>query len=93
VLPVVDATILGNEVDGVVFVVGSRLVAIESAKNAVERLRHTQSNILGCIISMIKEKNLGYYQHYYGSDYYYGEDDTVKIEKKSWWKSPQKAKT
>src|SRR3989338_4286847 len=92
VLPVVDATILGNEVYGVVFVVGSRLVAIESAKNAVERLRHTQSNILGCIISMIKEKNLGYYQHYYGSDYYYGEDDTVKIEKKSWWKSTQKSK-
>ncbi|MBI3599668.1 MAG: polysaccharide biosynthesis tyrosine autokinase [Nitrospinae bacterium] len=62
VLPVVDATVLGSEVDGVIFVVGSRLVAIESAKNSVERLRHVQSNILGCIISMIKRGKIGYYR-------------------------------
>ena len=66
VLPIVDATILGSEVDGVVVVVGSRLVAIESAKDAVERLRHTRSNILGCIVNMVKEREVGYYRHYYG---------------------------
>jgi len=92
VLPVVDATVLASEVDGVVFVVGSRLVAIESAKNAVERLQHVQSNILGCIISMITKRNIGYYQHYYGSDYYYGEDEPPKLEKKSWWEKLSKNK-
>ena len=86
VLPVVDATVIANEVDGVLFVVGSRIVAIESARYAVERLRHVQSNILGCIISMIKKRKIGYYQHYYGSDYYYGEEEISKNKNTPWWK-------
>lgn len=65
VLPVVDATLLSNFVDGVIFVVRSGYTDQHAAIKAVEKLRFAGSKIIGAVLNGKSLKEIGYYSEYY----------------------------
>jgi capsular exopolysaccharide synthesis family protein len=69
VLPVADALIVSNLVDGVVFVVDSQSTNRVLAKKAVQALEKVNAKILGVVLNRVKRKTADYYYyHYYSSD-------------------------
>lgn len=65
ILPVTDACILANRVDGVVVVLGAGIVKVEMAQQAMETLEAVQANIVGVMINReeISNEQLYYYSH------------------------------
>lgn len=77
VLPVTDAVILSNKVDGTILVVGWGSVTPNEAKIAKERLTRGGAHILGAVLNRVEATTSKYgYGHGYGYGYYdyYGED-------------------
>lgn len=70
VMAVTDAAIIGHEVSGVVFVVGTDMATRGAARTAVEELASARANILGAILNRANLKgNTYYYSRYYRPEY------------------------
>ena len=77
---VTDAAILTTMVEGVLFVVSAKGVAIEAAKHAKELLETVNANIVGVILNKVSVGTGRYSSYKYYQDYYEDEDqdsDTV----------------
>ena len=78
-LPVSDATIVGNYVDGMLFLLNPEKTHRRSAIRAVDRLRSVGINIIGVITNTSSEAHssaYGYgYGYGYGQEYTYGHDE------------------
>ncbi len=62
VLPVVDATVIASMGDSLLFLIESRNVTIEAAKQSLDRLTQANSNIIGCVINKMRlDKKHQYY--------------------------------
>ena len=72
-----DATILGNAVDGVLFVSGAGIVRRGAALTALERLRATGSDVIGGVLERFDSKKaaIGGYGYEYAYSYEYGAAD------------------
>lgn len=74
VIAVADAMILGNLVDGVLFVVKSGQTSKEVVKRAKSHLEATNAPLLGAILNDLDLEDRAYRYHYYYSYYYrYGQ--------------------
>jgi non-specific protein-tyrosine kinase len=65
VLPVADAATLAASVDGVLLVLRSGQTRGQAARQAVERLRQVQANILGVVLNEVPTHGDGYYHYRY----------------------------
>ncbi len=78
-LPVSDAAIVGNYVDGIVFLLNPEKTHRRSALRAVEQLRSVGMNLLGVVTNTSSEAHdasYGYgYGYGYGQEYTYGHDE------------------
>jgi capsular exopolysaccharide synthesis family protein len=70
-LPVSDACILGNKVDGVIVAVKAEDTRIKVAKEAVTRLKKLNANVIGAVLTVAEPQKMSYYgDHYYTGEYY-----------------------
>jgi capsular exopolysaccharide synthesis family protein len=65
VLPVTDATILAQAVDGVLLVVDAGETAQEIAQQAAESLRQVGAHLIGVVLNRVSARRDGYYYHEY----------------------------
>lgn len=76
-----DATIIGTQVDGVVFLVRSGRTPRDNARKALRALRDIGAPIIGAVLNALDPVRLGYGRHaYYQYGYYgygYGRDDSA----------------
>ena len=75
VLAVTDAVIISQLVDGVILVVKPGETQISALKQAVERLRQVDANLLGVVLNKIPKNGRSYYYEYYTYKDYYDEDE------------------
>jgi capsular exopolysaccharide synthesis family protein len=81
-LPVSDACILSNKVDGVIFAIKAQETNIKVSKEAVKRLQNLNSNIIGTVLTSVELNKISYYGEQFYSGEYYGTTpptDTIKI--------------
>lgn len=82
-LPVSDASIVGNYVDGMLFLLNPEKTHRRSALRAVDRLRSVGMNIVGVITNTSSESHAGSYGYGYGygygQEYTYGHDQDEDI--------------
>ncbi len=70
VMAVTDASLVANEVSGVVFVVGADTTPRAAARIALGDLRESRDNVLGAILNRVDLRgNRYYYSRYYRADY------------------------
>lgn len=85
VMGLADATILGNAVEGVLFISGAGVVRRGAALRAIERLKASGADIVGGVLSRFdsKKANLGGYGYEYAYSYDYGgaDDDAATTSK------------
>ena len=72
VLPVSDAIVLGNNVDGTLMVVRAEKTNRPAVTNALSRLSKANVPVFGVVLSQVTAKNISYY-YSDGSYGYYGE--------------------
>ncbi|MFL7794471.1 MAG: CpsD/CapB family tyrosine-protein kinase, partial [Anaerolineae bacterium] len=70
VLPVTDAAVLAQNVDGVLLVVDAGETRREIAQHAVESLRQVGANVIGAVLNRVSAGKGGYYNYYHE---YYGD--------------------
>jgi succinoglycan biosynthesis transport protein ExoP len=71
-LPVSDACIIANKVDGVIFAVKAEDTRIKVAKEAVSRLQKLNANVIGAVFTVADPTKMSYYGGQYYSGEYYG---------------------
>jgi capsular exopolysaccharide synthesis family protein len=70
VMAVTDASLVANEVSGVVFVIGSEATTRAAARTALDELRESRDNVLGAVLNRVNLRgNAYYYARYYRPDY------------------------
>jgi len=70
VLAVTDATVVGNVVSGVMFVVGAEATSRHNAREAVQQLSRTRARFVGAVLNRVQlERNAYYYSQYYRKEY------------------------
>ncbi|MEO9946957.1 MAG: polysaccharide biosynthesis tyrosine autokinase [Paraglaciecola sp.] len=70
-IPVSDACILANKVDGVIFVSKAEETKISIAKEAVSRLQKLNANVIGAVLTAADPKKMSYYgEHFHTAEYY-----------------------
>jgi succinoglycan biosynthesis transport protein ExoP len=70
-LPVSDACILANKVDGVIFAVKAEETRIKVAKEGISRLHKLNANVIGVVLTSAEPHKMSYYgDHYYSGEYY-----------------------
>ena len=69
VLPVVDTTIISPLARAVLLVVGAGTTPIESSRQAITRLEHVQSNLVGAVLNRARHMRFDYFYGYGVSDY------------------------
>jgi polysaccharide biosynthesis transport protein len=74
VLPVTDATILSEHVDGVVLCLGAGIVMRDEARHCRERLELAGAKVLGLLVNRVDESGRGYKRRYYHRYRSYHED-------------------
>ncbi|MDG2291052.1 MAG: polysaccharide biosynthesis tyrosine autokinase, partial [Phycisphaerales bacterium] len=85
-LPVSDAAIVGNYVDGIVFLLNPEQTHRRSALRAVEQLRSVGMNLLGVVTNTSSEAHDGAYGYGYGygQEYSYGHDESELDEEETY---------
>lgn len=73
-LPVSDASIVGNYVDGMLFLLNPEKTHRRSALRAVDQLRSVGMNLIGVVTNTSSEAHGGSYGYGYGQEYTYGHD-------------------
>jgi succinoglycan biosynthesis transport protein ExoP len=73
-LPVTDAAVLAQHVDGVLLVVEAGRTRRGAAQHAVESLRQVNANVLGVVLNAVPRRRGGGYSYYYYYDQYYADD-------------------
>lgn len=68
-LLVADAIPVSHQTDATIFCVANKMTKKEAAKKAVTLLKRNNVNVIGSVITMIKDKDLSSYGDYYGYDY------------------------
>lgn len=75
ILPVTDAQLLANKVDGTVLVVRQGIAQKNAVRDAVNSLKKSQANILGAVLNDVRDSSHhGYYGYNNGYGYYSDED-------------------
>ena len=69
-LPVTDAAVLAQRVDGVLVVLQAGVTRRAEAQHAVERLRQVNANVLGAVLNAVPMRKGGHYYYYYYHRYY-----------------------
>jgi polysaccharide biosynthesis transport protein len=69
ILPVVDATIFSSKVKGVLVVAHAGQTPINAIQEAINRLEHVNSPIIGIVLNRIKDLKLEYFYGYGISNY------------------------
>jgi len=69
-LPVTDAAVLAQRVDGVLLVLQAGRTRRIEAQHAVERLRQVNANVLGAVLNAVPMRKGGHYYYYYYHQYY-----------------------
>ncbi|WP_339726351.1 polysaccharide biosynthesis tyrosine autokinase [uncultured Paraglaciecola sp.] len=70
-LPVSDACVIANSVDGVIVAVKAEETKIKVSKEAVSRLRRLNANVIGAVLTQAEPQKMSYYgDHYYSGEYY-----------------------
>ena len=64
VLPVADAAVLAQAVDGVLLVVNAGETRREAARHAVERLRQVGADLVGVVLNGVPTHKGSYYSYY-----------------------------
>lgn len=80
VMAVTDAAVISHVVTGVIFVVGSEMIAVSAAKTALSQLHAAKAKLIGGILNRVDiERNSYYYADYYRKEYgeYYTESKPV----------------
>lgn len=86
ILPVTDAAVLSQYVDGVILVAGYGLTTFDAAIQAKASLQKVNARILGVVLNGVPtDKRGGYYYYYY---YYYDEYGRKHKRKKSTVEKP-----
>jgi capsular exopolysaccharide synthesis family protein len=80
ILPVADASILANKVDGVLLVVRQGQTTAAAARQSVEQLQRVGAKILGVVINGINQKNSRYSYYYHNAESYY-DSSSVPVAK------------
>jgi Mrp family chromosome partitioning ATPase len=70
VLPVTDAAVLAQGVDGVILVIDVGETRREVARRAAEGLVQVGANLIGVVLNRVPIRRGGYYYYYYHHDYY-----------------------
>jgi len=67
VLPVTDASVLSNRVDGVIFVVQASKTHRKLVKQAMSNLKRADANLIGVVLNKVPNQNeeKDYYSYYY----------------------------
>lgn len=71
VMPVTDALIVGQFVDGMILAIASAEIKVEMARDVKNQLVNAGANILGVVLNKVRSEHHGYGYGYY---YYYGND-------------------
>jgi len=79
ILAVTDASILANQVDGVLLVVDAGTTRREVAQRGKEQLDKVGANVLGAALNKLSHKGAGGYYYYY---YYYSSEEGEERRKK-----------
>lgn len=79
-LIVSDPLIMARIADGIIYVVQSGVAIKEIVKKNIEKLKLTNTSILGCVINALDAKKSQYGYYYYDS--YYGEEKNKKSKNK-----------
>jgi non-specific protein-tyrosine kinase len=90
VLPVTDAAVLAQGVDGVLLVVDAGETRRGAARRAVESLRQVGGNLIGVILNAVPTHRGGYYYYYYYHHYdgYYGNGNEKRKHRRRGRKGP-----
>lgn len=75
ILPVTDAAVLAQAVDGVLLLIDSGSTRRQIAQRAVEELNQVGANLIGVVLNRVSARTGGYYHHYHA---YYGGDEGKK---------------
>lgn len=82
VLPVADAAVLAQGVDGVILVVEAGKTRRQTAQQAVKSLEQVDANVVGVVLNAVPARGGGYYYYYrYYGGYYHG-DGSGRRERK-----------
>ena len=82
-LPVSDACVIANKVDGVIVAVKAEDTKIKVSKEAVIRLRKLNANVIGAVLTVAEPQKMSYYGDHYYSGEYYGTEKSSKSSKSS----------
>lgn len=64
VLGLADATILGRQMDGVLYVIKSGFKSRRADQKALQQLRQTGSRVIGAVLNQVKDLDPGLYSYY-----------------------------
>jgi non-specific protein-tyrosine kinase len=84
VLPVTDAAVLAQGVDGVLLVIDVGETRREVARRAAEGLTQVGANLIGVVLNRVPTRRGGYYYYYYHHGYY-GEGKRKRGHRKRKW--------
>ena len=76
----IDAAVIAPRTDGTVLICGSGQVGYKQAQDALEQLKNSKANILGCVLNKVADKHFDYGYGYKNRRYsrYYGYSDDKK---------------
>ncbi len=84
---VTDAAVIGNQVDGALFVVRSSYAPAESVEAAVKKLKDTGVKVLGAVLTRYDAKTAlkgsNYAYNYYSYGYSYGTPRRIRRHRKA----------
>jgi succinoglycan biosynthesis transport protein ExoP len=83
-LPVTDAAVLAQNVDGVLLVIDAGRTRRSAAQQAVESLRQVGAHLLGAVLNGVPTRGRGryYYYYYYHDQHEYGEEGRKRVRRR-----------
>jgi non-specific protein-tyrosine kinase len=80
VLSVTDALLLAQNADAALLVVAARRTRKDVILRALQTLKRSGVDIIGAVLNMVRQSDLGYYYSHYYYGYYYASPDEVPGE-------------